>query len=316
MNNLTNVWVGVDVSKDTLDIHLYPLNKSFKITNTKVGIEKFVKKELSKFDIKQAACEATGSYEKLLAVTFKKHGYPVWIVNPYRIKGYIISTGCKSKNDKIDAKKIAEFASKNTPDYQAQEKTENQEKLRALVSRRDDLTRSLAEEKTRYQQPAHEPCKQSIENMIEHLESQIKEIEKQIKYILKKDEELSARAKILESIPGIGAISAATLLSFFPELGTLNNRKIASLAGLSPFERSSGKHVGKRYIGGGRSLPRKLLYMCALTAIQRYEPLKQFYKRLMDNKKPFKVAIVAVMRKLVVLANTLLKKGEMCYTFN
>lgn len=316
MNNLTNVWVGVDVSKDTLDIYLYPLNKSFKITNNKVGIEKFVNKELSKFDVKQTACEATGSYEKLFATTFKQRGYPVWIVHPQRIKGYIISTGCRSKNDKIDAKKIAEFASKNTPDYKAQEKTENQEILRALVNRRNDLTKSLAEEKTRYQQPAHEPCKESIKNMIEHLDGQIKVIEKQIKDVLKKDAELSVKAKILESVPGIGTMSATMLLSFFPELGTLDNRKIAALAGLVPFERSSGKYVGKRYIGGGRSLPRKMLYMCALTAIQHYEPLKQFYKRLIANKKPFKVALVAVMRKLIILANTLLKKGETCYTFN
>jgi len=316
MNNLTNVWVGVDVSKDTLDIHLYPLNKSFKITNTKVGIEKFVNQELSKFDVKQTTCEATGSYEKVFATTFKKHGYPVWVVHPQRIKGYIISTGCRSKNDKIDAKKIAEFASKNPPDYTAQERTENQEILRALVNRRDDLTKSLAEEKTRYQQPAHEPCRPSIESLMEHLESQIKVIEKQIKDILKKDEELSAKAQLLESIPGVGVMSATMLLSWFPELGLVSNRAIASLAGLSPFERSSGKYVGKRYIGGGRSLPRKMLYMCALSAIQYYQPLKEFYKRLIAKNKPFKVAIVAVMRKLIVLANTLLRKGEMCYTFN
>lgn len=315
MNNLTKACIGVDISKRTLDICINPINKSYKISNAEDAIETFVE-ELKKFDVKQIACEATGGYEKPLAKVLKKHGYTLWIVDPRRIKGHIVATGCKSKNDKIDARKIAEFAAKNDPDYNAMHKTENQELVHVLSNRRTDLVQMLAAEKTRLKDPSHELCKDSIQNMIQILENEIKAVEVQIKNIVKKDDELSKKAKLLESIPGIGSISAALLLSALPELGTITNKQIAALIGLAPFDNSSGNYVGKKKIRGGRAIPRNMLYMCALTAIKHYLPFKQFYDRLIANKKPFKIALVAVMRKLIVLANTLLRKGEMCYTFN
>jgi transposase len=315
MNNLTKACIGVDISKRTLDICINPINKSYKISNAEDAIETFVE-ELKKFDVKQIACEATGGYEKPLAKVLKKHGYTLWIVDPRRIKGHIVATGCKSKSDKIDAYKIAEFAAKNDPNYEALNKTENQEVLHTLSNRRIDLIQILAAEKTRLKDPSHELCRPSIQNMIQILEKEIKAIELQIKSVIKKDAELSEKAAILESMPGVGFVSAALLLSAVPELGTITNKQIAALMGLAPFENSSGNYVGKRRVRGGRTIPRTMLYMCALTAIKYHPPLKQFYDRLMAAGKPFKVVMVAVMRKLVVLANTLLKKREMCHTFN
>jgi transposase len=193
MENITKAWVGVDISKRTLDICLYPLNKSLKISNSQDAIEDFIN-DLSQFDVKQIACEATGGYEKLLAKSLKQCEYSLWIIDPRRIKGYIISTGCKSKNDKIDAQKIAEFAAKNNPDYVTMQKTESQEILHSLNNRKSDLTKILAAEKTRLKHPSHETCKSSIQNIIQVLKKEIKSIELHIKEIIQQDEKLNNKA--------------------------------------------------------------------------------------------------------------------------
>lgn len=315
MKKITKIWVGVDISKNHLDIYFHPVSKNYKIINSVEAIEQFIAK-LSQYNIKRIACEATGGYEKTLASTLKKHGYSLWIIDPRRIKGFIISTGCKGKTDKIDAQKIAEFAAKNTPDYSVISKTENQEKLEALINRKNDLQKFLIAEKTRLKSPSHTLSQASIKTMIKMLEVEIKSIDKHIKNIVRQDNDLNNKKNILESIPGIGQASAAVLLSFVPELGTLNSKQISALIGVCPYDNSSGKYKGKKTIRGGRVIPRKMLYMCALTTIKFHLPLRELYDRLMANKKPFKVAIVAIMHKLIIIANALLKKGQMCQTFS
>ena len=311
MITISEVFIGVDVSKNHLDVHIHPIGKHFKLKNSEKDIRKFIK-ELPKFNSPKMACEATGGYEKLLAQLLKDSSYDLWIVDPRRIKGFIAASGCKSKTDKIDAKKIAEFISKNSRDYEAINKTENQEKMEALVNRKNDLIKFLVAEKTRLNHPSHLSHTGSIKKLIEILERETKTIDQQIEAVVESDEEISKKSKILESIPGIGKASAAVLLSFVPELGLISNRKISALVGVCPYDNESGGYKGKKFIRGGRMTPRNTLYMCALTTI-RYSPvLKGFYERLIANKKPFKLAIVAVMRKLIILANSLLKKGELC----
>lgn len=311
MKKITEVWVGVDISKKNLDIHIYPIGKCLQILNSEASIKKFIY-ELSQYNVKQIACEATGGYEKELSRFLKKSAYSLWIVDPRRIKGFIIASGCKSKNDKIDAKKIAEFASKNNPDYEKICKTANEELLSALTNRKNDLLKFLVAEKTRFKHPSHALCISSIEQIIKILSSEIKTIDLQIQNLIKNDINLNKKTVLLESIPGIGKASAATLVSFVPELGTLNNKQISSIVGLCPYDNSSGNYAGKKFIRGGRIVPRNMLYMCALTTIKYHLPLKQFYDRLIANKKPFKVAIVAIMHKLIMIANSILKKGELC----
>ncbi len=311
MATISKIYVGVDISKNNLDICIYPEKILSKIDNTEAAIKGFINK-LAKHDIAQIACEATGGYEKLLAKLLKKNGFDLWIIDPRRIRGFIVSTGCKSKNDKIDAQKIAEFCYKNTRDYATIETTENQAKLQALVNRKNDLTRFLAAEKTRLKQPSHAMSLPSIKRLIKIFTAEIKTVDKQISGLLKNDSELGQKAEILESIPGIGIASAALLLSHVPELGTISNNKISALVGVCPYDNESGKFKGKRRIRGGRLTPRNHLYMCALTTIKYNLILKTFYDRLIENQKPFKVAIVAVMRKLIILANSLLKRGELC----
>ena len=311
MKNVSKVYIGVDISKNNLDIYIHPIGKYFSITNSEKGIGELIEK-LAEYDVAQVACEATGGYEKLLAQHLKKHSYSLWIVDPRRVKGFIIASGCKSKTDKIDAQKIAEFASKNILGYQAISKTENQDKIQALANRKNDLLKFLVAEKARLQNPIHELSIPSIKKMMLTLEREIKAIDLQIQSLIKQDDELSKKSTLLESIPGIGKATSAILLSFVPELGTLNNKQISALVGLCPYDNSSGKHKGKRFIRGGRVTPRNALYMCGLTTIKYHLPLKQFYDRLVAKGKPFKVAMTAIMHKLIIIANSIIKKGEPC----
>jgi len=308
MTNVSKTHVGVDISKKTLDIHILSIGKSFKIKNGKSDIGRMIK-GLAEYKAVQVTCEATGGYEKLLIQLLKRHNVSFWIVDPRRIKGSIIASGCKSKTDKIDAKKIAEFAAKNAKDYEPFSRTENQEKLLALVNRKEDLTKVLAAEKTRLKHPSHASSSKSIKKMIRFLEGEIKTINKQIQALIQKNDGLNNESNILESIPGIGKASAAGLISWVPELGKIS---ISALVGVCPYDNQSGKYKGKKFIRGGRAAPRKILYMCALTTIKYNLVFKEFYDRLIAKGKPFKVAIVAVMHKLIILANSLLRRGELC----
>jgi transposase len=251
----------------------------------------------------------------LLAQLLKKSSFNLWIVDPRRIKGFIVASGCKGKTDRIDSQKIAEFISKNSPNYTTINKSENVDKLRALASRKDDLTNILAAEKTRLKHPSHALCVSSIKKLAKTLKREIVLIERKIIKLIQSDESLNAKSTYLKSIPGIGQASAAVLLSFVPELGELSSKKVSALVGLCPYDNSSGKYQGKKFIRGGRMVPRNTLYMCALTTIKYHFPLKQFYDRLIEAKKPFKVAIVAVMHKLIIIANAILKERKLCINY-
>jgi transposase len=311
MITVSKIYVGVDISKDNLDICIEPLGKSFRIANSQEAIEKFIKK-LPDHEVIKIACESTGGYEKLLDQILSKHDINLWIVDPRRIKGFIVSKNCKSKTDKIDALKIAQFVMQNCEDCKQIKRSEQEQKLRALVDRKQDLTVMLAAEKTRLKHPSHALSIKSIEKIMEYLDNEIKSIDKQIKEQVELNVDLKSKLDLLVSIPGIGQATAAVLLSSLPELGKIGNHQIASLIGVAPYTRESGNFKGKSFVSGGRAIPRKALYMCALTTIKYHLPLKAFYDRLISNKKPFKVAMVAVMRKFIIIANVILRKGEMC----
>jgi len=311
MINLSQVFIGVDISKNSLDIFIHPIGLSLKIDNSEKAIIKFIK-QLTTYQVMQIACEATGGYEKLLVKLLKRHSYSCWIIDPRRVKGFIVAAGCKAKTDKIDAKKIAEFAVKNNQEYKAITKTLNEEMLQAFVNRKADLTQYLATEKTRLKHPSHELSVSSIKKFMTMLQKEIKKIDDKVSKHILKDEGLVKKVALLETIPGIGKATAALLVSFVPELGQIENHKISALIGVCPYNRESGMYKGKSFIRGGRMIPRNALYMCALTTIKYHLPLKEFYDRLIANKKPFKVAMVAIMRKLIIIANVILKKGEPC----
>lgn len=310
MATLSYVNVGVDVSKNYLDVHLHQVNQSMRVANSASGINKLTD-ILSQYKVGQIACEATGGYEQYMYKTLQKSHYKVWRVQPHRIRAFIISEGIKVKTDKIDAKMIALFASQKNCAYEQVQPSESNEKLRSLVSLRASITTTAAEFKTQLQQIIDPDCIKYLTKNLRFLEKQIDKVAKQIDGLIKSDKELQNKTQMLTSIPGIGDVSAATCLALLPELGKIGNKQAAALVGVAPIIKQSGNSKGYAVTGAGRAAVRSVLYMAGLTAIKHNPILLRFYQRLIEAGKPFKLAIVAVMRKLVVYMNTLVRKGEL-----
>jgi transposase len=307
MLKITSFFVGVDVSKNTLDVCIYPNNESFKFANSVMGINALLKKLSYYSVVEQIVCESSGGYENLLLNLCADANYKVWQVDPKRIKAFIASQGIKAKTDKIDAKMIARFASLHKAEYVKYKRSDNNDKISALVKRRANLTEMAAIEKRRAKGPVGYYCKNSIENILNFIDQEINTVTTEINDLISQDKEMLERKKILESIPGIGATTATALIADMPELGRIENKQAAALLGVVPYTRQSGTYQGIETINGGRSAPRKALYMAALTATRCNPVMKTFYNRLRSAGKKPKVAVVAVMNKLIVTSNAMLK---------
>jgi transposase len=310
MATLSQIDVGVDISKQHLDVYLYQTGKEVHIPNSTEGLARLVK-ILAQYQVGQIVCEATGGYESLMCKTLRALNYKVWRVQPRRIKAFIASEGIKAKTDKIDAKMIALFASQKECAYDEHSRSENNEKLKNLVALKSSIIRSAAEIKTQLQQVSDADCTEFLNKNLQFYEKQITKLNTHIEQIISDDQDMSNKVKIMTSIPGIGDGTASTMLALLPELGTVNNKVAAALVGVAPYTRQSGNFKGQAKISGGRAPVRSMLYMAALTAIKYNPKLMEFYQRLIASGKVFKVAIVAVMRKLVIYLNTLVKKGEL-----
>ena len=266
---------------------------------------------LSQYEVGQVACEATGGYEHLMCKMLRTKKYKVWPVQPKRIKAFIESEGIKAKTDKIDAKMIALFASQKSSSYEPFQPSTDDEKVKSLVTIKTSITTSAAEIKTQLQQLNDPDCIRYLTKNLKFLEKQIEKVSAQINELIKENQGFNHTSKIVTSIPGIGNGVAEVVIANFPELGKINNRSAAALGGVAPYIRQSGSYKGQAKIDGGRAPLRRVLYMAALSAIQHNTVLKNFYARLIAAGKVFKVAIVAVMRKLIVYMNTLMRKGEL-----
>jgi transposase len=306
---LPNIFVGIDISKKHLDVHFNPLNKSFRIENSAAGIEALLK-NLSFYKVNQIVCESSGGYEHLLIKTLRDAQYKVWHIDPKQIKAFVKSQGVKAKTDKIDAKMMALFASKNQPQYQQNNKSEQLEILSALVRRRTDLTDIGAMEKKRLSHPSQMHCKKDIQDHINFIEKQIKELEKEIDKIIDNDDDLKKKSNLMQTMPGIGKVTASALISEMPELGVIPNKQAAALVGVVPYPQESGSYKGEAHIEGGRKMMRHILYMSCLSACKYNPKFKEFYQRLKNSGKKSKVAMVAVMRKMIEGINTILYKNE------
>ena len=309
MNNVTKNFVGVDVSKNWLDVHIHPMGKSVRIDNTSDGIEQLLK-IFTHNNITKIVCESSGGYENTLISVCSKAGYHVWRVDPKRIKAFIASEGVKAKTDKIDAKMIALFASQKEASYTQNKRSDLDEEIRALVRRKADLTEIAAMEKRRLKGPTGLFCKDNIERLIGIIEQDIVCLEEKIQGLIKENPELSSKDDILQSIPGIGKATAAALIAEMPELGSIDNKKAAALLGVVPYTKQSGMYKGSETISGGRFAPRKALYMAALCATRHNDPMKIFYNRLREKGKRPKVAVVAVMNKLITTMNAMLRDNK------
>ena len=306
--NQNAVYIGIDISKRELEIHTYEasLKLPSAIPNTKSGITKIINK-LSKNEHIHCVFEATGGYEKPLLAMLQAEGIKASRITPSLARNFAKAQGILSKTDSIDAKVLTDYGFKFTPRKTAPVDPIIEE-IHALVKYRRHLNDELLRER---QQLEHTPPK-SIETMVKSriktLTNQIEKVTKTMITLKTKSPEIDEAVKILTSTKGVGDNSALSLLAAMPELGKLTNNQASSLAGLAPFNRDSGKYRGRRMIYGGRKDIRQALYMAALVA-SRYNPiLKEFYQRLVANGKPKKLALIAVMRKLLSYLNLLMKR--------
>ena len=301
--------IGIDVAKKQFDMHLLKQKKDIQFANDAEGIIKSVQLcRESKPEL--IVMEATGGYERLLACNLQAEGFAVAVVNPRRIRDFAKAVGQIAKTDKLDARIIAQYA--DTLEPMPQERIDdNSRRLKALVARRKQLLEMRVAESNRKEHAIDKEVKRSIEAIVKAIESQINKIDSQIDDWIQKMPELKQRSKKLQSVPGIGPTTAHMLVTELPELGTLNRRQIASLVGVAPINRDSGIFRGKRMTGGGRRTVRSRLFMPTLVAVRHNPVLKRYYLRLVDQEGKCKmVAVVAAMRKLLCIMNTMLKKNQ------
>jgi transposase len=302
-----SVFVGIDVAKDHLDIAVLPSGETWRVDNDRQGRADLVKR-LRTLGCEAIGLEASGGYERPILKDLLKAELAVRRLNPFRVRQFAQACGVLAKNDRIDAGLIARFVA-TLPTRQAR-RDEAAEQIAELVTMR----RQLSEEATRAGNQAEQVqaalLKRLAKLRVQRLQRDIQLIDQALAKAVARDPELARKAALLRSVPGVGPVFAHTLLGLLPELGALSNRQAAALLGVAPYDCDSGRFRGQRHIFGGRQAVRDVAYMAALTA-GRYNPvLKVFRQRLLDAGKKPKVAIVAVMRKLITILNAILRDGQ------
>lgn len=300
------ITVGIDVSKARLDVHVHPAGESFAVGNDEAGVSELAERLGRLEGLAAIGIEASGRYERLTVAELAAQGLPIVVLNPAQVRSFGQAIGQRAKTDTIDARLIALFIEAVRPEVRPIADAQTQE-LAALMARRRQIVAMLAAEKVRRQQAAPGLARVSIARSIAFLEDELKSLDRQIDKTVRGTPIWREREDLLASVPGIGKTIARTLLAELPELGKLNPKQIAALAGLAPYTRQSGKWKGKSFIGGGRTAVRTALFMGALVAARRNPTLKAFRDRLVANGKPKLVAIIATARKLLVILNAILR---------
>ena len=299
-----NIFVGVDVSKDSLDVAIGPQKDIITFTNDQKGADALVKK-LKRIDPQLTVFESTGGYELLATSCLAEAGLAVVIVNPRQVRNFAKATGILAKTDAIDARVIAHFAEAVKPEVRELKDAATSE-LTALVTRRRQIIEMIVAERNRLRL-ANKRNKKDIEDHIRWLKKRLDKIETDIGKMIQSSPIWRCKDDILQSVPGIGPITSASLICDLPELGVLSRKKIAMLAGLAPLNCDSGKYKGRRRIWGGRASVRSGLYMATMAAIRCNPAIKGFYQRLIAAGKCHKVAATACMRKLLIIVNAMLR---------
>jgi transposase len=300
----TEYFVGIDVSKDTLDVCVYPTQDTFRVPNSPDGLDELMKR-LKPIEPRLIVFEATGGYETLAVSSLAAAGLPVVVINPRQIRDFAKSIGRLAKTDVIDAGVIARFASAVRPELRPLKDSPSQE-LTGLVTRRRQIVGMIVAENNRLN-AATRRNRRDIQAHIRWLQKRQDQIDDEIKRNIKNSPLWRTTDQILQSASGVGPATSSTLISCVPELGQLNGKKIACLIGVAPLNRDSGRFKGRRMIWGGRAQVRAVLYMSTLSAIRFNPIIRQFYQRLKEAGKCFKVAMVACMRKLLVILNAMVR---------
>ena len=306
MERVSEVFVGIDVSKDFVDVFIHPDDEHHHVLMRPADLV-MLSQRLQARGPALVTLEATGGYERGIVRLLREYGVPVVVLNPRQVRDFGRSTGLLSKTDRLDARLLADYARCLRPPVR--EIHEGSARLAALTGRRRQIITMRSAEKTRLKQADLAELRRGIEAHIAWLTEQLQQLDRQIADCLSQDSENQRRHQCLTSMPGVGAVLANTLVAELPELGRLTRHQIAALVGLAPLNRDSGRFRGRRSVWGGRANIRKALYMPALIATRETSWLNPFYTRLRDAGKPHKVAIVAVMRKMITTMNAMLRDG-------
>lgn len=301
--------VGIDVSKNTLEIAARPDNEQWSINNRLEAFPTLID-DLKRIAPERIILEATGGWEVPLANHLAAAGLPVVVINPRQARDFAKATGKMTKTDKVDAMVLAHFGEAVKPQVRLLPDEQTQA-MTALITRRRQLVDMLVAEKNRLVTVQHRPpLKRDLEAHIKWLEKRIDQFDDDLRQQLEKSEVWRVNDQLLQSVPGIGDVASRTLLSQLPELGILSDKEIAALVGVAPHAYDSGVRKGQAHIRGGRSVVRSVLYMATLTAIRFNPVIKAFYQHLLAKGKLKKVALTACMRKLLVILNSMIRKQK------
>ena len=306
------IFVGIDVSKERLDVAVHPTDylpkgDGWEVSHDEVGMRRLLS-QLKSLEVDMVLLEASGGLELPLVAALAAEELPVVVVNPRQVRDFARATGQLAKTDALDAAVLAHFAEAVRPPVRPLRDAETQA-LNALAARRQQVMSMLVSEKNRLNS-ATIAVRHRIEAHIGWLEQELDDLNKELRQTLRQSPVWREKDDLLRSVPGVGEQLSLTLLAYLPELGTLDRRQIAALVGVAPFNRDSGKMRGRRSVWGGRARVRAALYMGALVASRFNPAIRDFYQRLLAAGKPKKLALTACMRKLLVILNSMLKHGS------
>ena len=302
---MDEVFVGIDISKDRLDVHVHPGGEAFVVARDGKGLEELVDR-LRAIRPVLIGVEATGGFETIVAAALAGAGLPLVVLNPAQIRHFAQAVGKRAKTDPIDAEMIARFLEAVRPELRALP-DEDQSLLAELVGRRRQVLEMLVAERQRAKRATKAPVRKAILRHIAVLEKELPELDKEIGTLVRGSPMWREKEDLLTSFKGIGKTLARALLADLPELGRLSRREIASLVGIAPFTRQSGRWRGKSMIAGGRTTVRSALFVAALVASRHNPVLKNFYTRLLAAGKPKMVALIAVARKILTTLNAMIR---------
>ncbi len=301
-----NSYVGIDVSKDQLDVHIHPAGEAFSVSRDTAGLEGLIER-LKAYALKAIAVEATGGLESVVVASLLAEGLPVIVVNPAQVRAFANALGKRAKTDPIDAAVIARFVEATKPEIRSLPSAQTLA-LADLMARRRQIVQMITAERQRaMRSTANARLQKSIARLLKALQRELDSLDDDIDTSVRGSPVWREKEDLLSSVPGVGKVIARTLLAELPELGTLDRRQIAALVGLAPFTRQSGKWRGKSFISGGRASCRTVLFTGALVAARHNPDLKAFRQRLINAGKPKIMAIIAVARKLLTILNAIIR---------
>lgn len=298
------VSVGIDVSKARLDVHVLPSGERWSCGTDAASLSELASR-LCGLRASQVVMEATGGLERPVSDALRAAGLEVVVANPRQVRDFAKSLGRLAKTDRLDAEIIALFSERVQPESrEVQDKDHDQ--LRALVGRRRQTVKMITAEKNRRERATPE-VRARIDRHLDWLESELKALDEELSQSVQRNDDWRSNDRLLQSAPGVGPVFSRTALSLLPELGRLDRKEIAALVGVAPLNADSGNITKRRFVWGGRLEVRQVLYMATVAAICHNPIIKDFYRRLIEGKKPKKVAIVACMRKFLTILNAMMR---------